>query len=95
MEFPFKQELIEGKIMRTFSSDVDSEELKWHYDLKDRLVQVVEGDLWMLQMDNKLPEILTPLKEYFIPKGVYHRVIKGNGDLVVMITELDNSSDQN
>jgi len=95
MEFPFKQELIEGKIMRTFSSDVDSEELKWHYDLKDRLVQVVEGDLWMLQMDKKLPEILTPLKEYFIPKGVYHRVIKGNGDLVVMITELDNSSDQN
>jgi len=95
MEFPFKQELIEGKIMRTFSSDVDSEELKWHYDLKDRLVQVVEGDLWMLQIDNKLPEKLTPLKEYFIPKGVYHRVIKGNGDLVVMITELDNSSDQN
>lgn len=95
MEFPFKQELFDGKIMRTFSSDVDSEELKWHYDLKDRLVQVVKGDLWMLQMDNKLPEILTPLKEYFIPKGVYHRVIKGNGDLVVMITELDSSSDQN
>lgn len=95
MEFPFKQELFDGKIMRTFSSEVDSEELKWHYDLKDRLVQVVKGDLWMLQMDNELPEILSPLKEYSIPKGVYHRVIKGNGDLVVMITELDNSSDQN
>lgn len=95
MEFPFKQELFDGKIMRTFSSDVNSEELKWHYDIKDRLVQVVKGDFWMLQMDNELPEILTPLKEYFIPKGVYHRVIKGNGDLVVMITELDNSSDQN
>lgn len=94
MEFPFKQELFDGKIMRTFSSDVNSEELKWHYDLKDRQVQVVRGEGWMLQIDNELPQMLTPLKEYFIPKGVYHRVLKGDGDLVVIITELDSTSDQ-
>ena len=86
MEFPFKQELFDGKIMRTFSSDVILEELKWHYDLKDRQVQVVRGEGWMLQMDNELPQMLTPLKEYFIPKGVYHRVIKGNQELKVLIT---------
>lgn len=89
MEFPFTQEHIDGKILRTFSSEVDTNELKWHYDLKDRLVQIVSGEDWELQLDNQLPEKLTPLKEYFIPKGVYHRVKKGNGDLVVIITEID------
>lgn len=89
MEFPFTQEHIDGKILRTFSSEVDTNELKWHYDLKDRLVQILSGEDWELQLDNQLPEKLTPLKEYFIPKGVYHRVKKGNGDLVVIITEID------
>lgn len=87
MEFPFKQELFDGKILRTFSSNVESDELKWHYDLKDRKVQVVRGDNWELQMENQLPEKLSPLKEYFIPKGVYHRVIKGDNDLIVIIEE--------
>ena len=87
MEFPFTQETFDGKILRTFSYEVDEDELKWHYDLKDRKVQVIRGDNWELQMDNEIPQKLTPLKEYFIPKGVYHRVIKGQGDLVVLIEE--------
>ena len=87
MEFPFTQETFDGKILRTFSSEVNEDELKWHYDLKDRKIQIIKGDNWELQMDNELPEKLTPLKEYFIPKGVYHRVIKGQGDLVVLIEE--------
>ena len=89
MKYPFKQEIISNKIIRTFSSEVQSEELKWHYDLKDRVVKVLEGDDWKLQMDDELPEKLTPLKEYFIPKGVYHRVIKGENNLVIEITEFD------
>ena len=87
MEFPFTQETFDGKILRTFSSEVNEDELKWHYDLKDRKVQIIRGDDWELQMDKELPVKLTPLKEYFIPKGVYHRVIKGQGDLVVLIEE--------
>jgi hypothetical protein len=87
MEFPFTQETFDGKILRTFSSEVNEDELKWHYDLKDRKIQIIKGDNWELQMDKELPERLTPLKEYFIPKGVYHRVIKGQGDLVVLIEE--------
>ena len=87
MEFPFTQETFDGKILRTFSSEVNEDEMKWHYDLKDRKIQIIKGDNWELQMDKELPEKLTPLKEYFIPKGVYHRVIKGQGDLVVLIEE--------
>lgn len=89
MRYPFKQEIISNKLIRTFSSEVQSEELKWHYDLKDRVVKVLEGDDWKLQMDDELPEKLTPLKEYFIPKGVYHRVIKGENNLIIEITEFD------
>ena len=87
MEFPFTQVTFDGKILRTFSSEVNEDEMKWHYDLKDRKIQIIKGDNWELQMDKELPEKLTPLKEYFIPKGVYHRVIKGQGDLVVLIEE--------
>ena len=89
MRYPFKQEIISNKIIRTFSSEVQDEELRWHYDLKDRVVKVLEGENWKLQMDDELPEKLTPLKEYFIPKGVYHRVIKGENNLVIEITEFD------
>jgi len=89
MKYPFKQEIISNKIIRTFSSEVQDEELRWHYDLKDRVVKVLEGENWKLQMDDELPEKLTPLKEYFIPKGVYHRVIKGENSLVIEITEFD------
>jgi len=89
MRYPFKQEIISNKIIRTFSSEVQNEELKWHYDLKDRVVKVLEGENWKLQMDDELPEKLTPLKEYFIPKGVYHRVIRGENNLVIEITEFD------
>jgi quercetin dioxygenase-like cupin family protein len=87
MEFPFSQENIDGKLLRTFSSNVDEEELKWHYDLCDREVLVLEGQDWELQIDNELPKKLKPSEKYFIPKGVYHRVIKGTGDLVVLIEE--------
>ena len=89
MKYPFKQEIISNKIIRTFSYEVQNEELKWHYDLKDRVVKVLEGENWKLQMDDELPEKLTPLKEYFIPKGVYHRVIKGENNLIIEITEFD------
>ena len=33
MDFPFKQIKSDGKIIRTFTKDVDDEELKWHFDL--------------------------------------------------------------
>ena len=87
MDLPFSQENIDEKILRTFSSDVDDEELKWHFDLCDRKVKVIEGTNWKLQFDNQLPEKLIPNKDFFIPKGIYHRVIKGEGDLVVLIEE--------
>jgi hypothetical protein len=87
VEFPFQQENKDGYLLREFRQSVDSEELIWHRDKNDRVVFVVESHNWMLQLDNELPIRLEEGKKYFIPKEVYHRVHKGEGDLVVKIYE--------
>ena len=38
---------------------------------------------WMFQFDNELPFQMEG--KFFIPMGVYHRVIKGSGDLKLKI----------
>ena len=81
-KLPFEQEIIGDKILRTFSPDVDSEELKWHRDRENRLVEILEGEDWFLQMDNELPTKLVIGEKYYIPEGVYHRVIKGKNNLI-------------
>mgnify|MGYP000406547746 FL=1 len=89
MDFPFEQIEKEGKLIRTFSTDVDSEELMWHQDLKDRNVTVIEGNGWLFQMENELPIKLEDAKQIFIPKLAWHRVLKGNDRLIVEIEEFD------
>jgi hypothetical protein len=87
MEFPFKEKKTQSNIsIREFRSDVDSSELIWHRDKEDRIVEVLQNNNWMFQMDNELPKLLK--EKLFIPKETYHRVIKGDGDLVVKITKL-------
>jgi len=84
---PYTQKIESGKIYRTFTPDVDSKELKWHQDLKDRKVTIVEDGGWQFQMENSLPNKLFVAEQIFIPKLVWHRVIKGTGKLVVEIEE--------
>ena len=87
MKYPFKQKKNNGLLIREFSKDVDSGDLVWHRDRKDRPVTVLEGAGWCLQMDNRLPKPLVPGKTYYIPMNTYHRVIKGETNLVVEIKE--------
>ena len=84
---PYTQKIESGKIYRTFTPDVDSEELKWHQDLKDRKVTIIEDGGWQFQMENFLPNKLSIAEQIFIPKLAWHRVIKGTGKLVVEIEE--------
>lgn len=79
-------EISEKSKIRIFESNVDSGELHWHRDREDRIVEVLEGNSWKLQLDNQLPVEMEIGKKYFIPEGVYHRTIKGNGDLKIKIT---------
>lgn len=84
-DLPF-DEIKEGnKKIRTFNENTNSDEFKWHRDRENRLVTVLEGYGWKIQMDNELPKKLEIGKKYIIPEGTYHRVIKGNGNLKVSI----------
>ena len=87
MNYPFEQINVGDKMIRTFSPEVDDDELKWHQDLKDRKVTIIESGGWSFQMDNDLPNKLKNAEQMFIPKFVWHRVIKGNDKLIVEIEE--------
>jgi len=78
-------QISEKSKIRIFESNVDSGELHWHRDREDRIVEVLEGNGWLLQLDNQLPVEMEIGKKYFIPEGVYHRTIKGDGDLKIKI----------
>ena len=72
--------------VRTFTQDIPEEQLVWHRDQEDRLVEVIGQTDWQFQFDNQIPQ---PLKSgLFIPKGVYHRTIKGTGELKIRIKKL-------
>jgi hypothetical protein len=85
---PYDETISEGKSLRVFTESVDDGELKWHRDRESRMVEVIESDNWKFQLDNELPTTLIVGEKYLIPEGVYHRIIKGNGDLKVSITFL-------
>lgn len=82
---PFDEVDIDNKKIRIFSESTDSNEFKWHRDMEDRKVTILDGEGWSIQFDNNLPQILIVGQEIIIPEGVYHRVIKGKGELKVSI----------
>jgi quercetin dioxygenase-like cupin family protein len=85
---PFFQHEKEDRFVRTFSSNVESEELVWHRDKNDRIVKVIFGEGWQFQVENQLPIYLKKGQILFIPKDTYHRVIKGVSELTVEIKEI-------
>lgn len=89
MEFPFQQQTQDNKLIRTFTTDVEDLDLVWHQDNKDRLVEIIEPGGWSFQMENELPNKLERGQKFFIPKLVWHRVIKGESEMVVSIEEFD------
>jgi mannose-6-phosphate isomerase-like protein (cupin superfamily) len=87
MNFPFHQKVNDNIINRTFYPDVDSEELVWHKDLTDRFVTIVESGGWQFQREDELPSKLENNQVIFIPKNSWHRVIKGETELIINILE--------
>jgi hypothetical protein len=88
-EEPYSDEVVNEDVkFRVFDVNVNNDELKWHRDREDRLVEIIDGDNWGLQFDNQLPIKLVKGQSYIIPEGLYHRVIKGDGQLKVKITFL-------
>jgi hypothetical protein len=86
---PYREEKKkDGVYRRVFSENTEDKELVWHRDREDRIVVPINESGWKLQMDNELPIELKPNMEYFIPKETFHRVIKGDKDLIINIIKL-------
>ena len=83
-----EHKLNNGMLLRTFSKDAMIEELVWHRDHNDRIVEVVEGEGWEIQFEDKLPQPLKVGIQYNIPANTYHRVKRGTTDLVIKIKEM-------
>ena len=68
-------EVTDSYIIREFFQDIDPIELLWHRDDENRTVEIIGKTDWMIQLENQLPiSINEPI---FIPKHMWHRVIKG------------------
>tara|TARA_B100001939_G_C16744884_1_gene531336 strand:+ start:121 stop:396 length:276 start_codon:yes stop_codon:yes gene_type:complete len=76
-------------IERCFCADVNSDELVWHRDRRNREVKILNGTDWFLQFDNQMPIELVVGKTYSIMKDSYHRLMKGENatELKIQITE--------
>lgn len=80
---PFQEiKLKDNEFIRVFNQDTDSGDYMWHRDREDRIVESIGETDWMIQIDNELPQVISKV---FIPMGVYHRVIKGTGDLKIKL----------
>jgi hypothetical protein len=66
---------------------VPSDELEWHVDFEDRVVEVIKSGGWLIQFDNKIPRPLINGEEIFIEQFVWHRILKGTDNLVIRITK--------
>lgn len=79
--------LEDGSFYRTFDSCVPEDELIWHRDKHDRKIVIRDSNDWKLQLENELPIVLVKNSTVEIPAYLYHRLIKGQGDLVLQIYE--------
>lgn len=84
---PFKEQITsENLYIREFHQETDSGDYKWHRDREDRIIEPIGQTDWLVQLDDELPKLIKG--EIFIAKGVYHRIIKGTGNLVIKLTKI-------
>lgn len=84
---PYTEEKIsDNTFIRTFAQETNSEEFIWHRDKENRIISPIGETDWKFQLDNQLP--IEIKEEIYIPKEVYHRIIKGTGDLKIKLTKL-------
>ena len=91
MKQPYIEKLINENIrLRKFSSNTPEDQLVWHRDRQDRVVEVIGGKGWMFQRDGSIPVQISPGTIFEVSANEWHRIIKGDGDLIVKITEEKN-----
>ena len=77
-----------NQIIREFDENINQIHLMWHRDKESREVEVLEGDGWYFQKDNELPLELKKNDKIYIPKYLWHRLIKGTTNLKIKICKM-------
>ena len=76
---PYTEHQIDNNIViRTFKESTDSEDFMWHRDQEDRIVEAFNINNWQIQLEDQLPINLRYGESITIPKGIWHRIIKGD-----------------
>jgi quercetin dioxygenase-like cupin family protein len=92
-KLPFKERsLSSNQYIRSFSKDLDYDEMKWHWDEEDREFEILEGVGWSFQRDNSLPMEMKVGDKIKVKKGEWHRALKKpdlETDLVILLTKSD------
>ena len=76
----------DGDVTRLFYERVNPQKLKWHMDDEDRIVQALHKNNWQFQLEDQLPVPLN--KPIFIERHQWHRLIKGDGSLMIKVTKI-------
>lgn len=88
--FPFEESIEVANIRRRiFKKTVDTSELIWHRDERNRTVKIIKACGWYLQFDDELPVLLVPGMEHKIHARSWHRIVRKTecDDLIVDIVE--------
>jgi len=73
----------DGTVSRLFPTSTKPKALKWHMDDEDRTITVLGKTNWQFQFEDQLPVPLN--KPIFIRRHQWHRLIKGDGSLMISI----------
>lgn len=85
---PYVEKIISEAVrIRKFSASTPKDHLVWHRDRQNRVVEVIGGKGWMFQRDGSIPVLINPGTIFEVRSNEWHRIIKGDGDLIVKITE--------
>lgn len=85
---PYKDKILnENTRIRYFEQGATADQMVWHRDQYDRIIEAVECDGWLFQRDNDLPVPINIGESIEITAGEWHRLIPGDTRLVIIITE--------
>ena len=88
-DFPFEEKQVgENVFLRCFDHNVIVDELIWHQDREDRIVEVIQSDDWHFQKDDQVPFKLVEGMKFSIKKMEYHRLLRGKNDLIIKVTKI-------
>jgi hypothetical protein len=83
---PYNDQSQDDFVIREFKENLTQGDLIWHRDREDRLISPINKTDWLIQIDDQLPKIIK--ENTFIPKGVFHRLLKGTGSLILKIKKI-------